>query len=51
VDGTVGAADDDQRSPDRDYLTLLNELKHYNNGQLLLKPALIVKILPNFKSP
>lgn len=33
--------EDDARSPISDYLTLMNELKHYNNGLLLKKPSLI----------
>lgn len=33
IDGSVGSGDDDdKRSPLSDYLTLMNELKHYNNG-------------------
>ena len=51
IDGSV---DDDsgdnpkskssERSPVADYLTLRNELKHYNNGALLNKPSLIVSV-------
>ena len=33
-----------ERSPLADYLTLRNELKHYNNGALLNKPSLIVRV-------
>ena len=29
------------RSPLSDYMTLMNELKHYNGGQLLKKPSII----------
>ncbi len=43
IDGTVGTADDDKRSPATDYEILMNELKHYNKGILLKKPSLIVR--------
>ncbi len=44
IDGSVGTGDeDDPRSPLTDYMTLMNELKHYNKGLLLKKPSLIVK--------
>ena len=42
IDGSVGNSEDEKRTPVGDYLTLLNELKHYNKGALLAKPALIV---------
>ena len=51
IDGSVDDDSDDnpksksgERSPMADYLTLRNELKHYNNGSLLNKPSLIVSI-------
>jgi GTPase involved in cell partitioning and DNA repair len=50
VDGTVGTAEDERRSPTSDYLTLMNELKHYNKGALLKKPSLIVRV-KTFSSP
>jgi GTP-binding protein len=40
IDGST--AEDEKRSPLGDYLVLMNELRHFNNGQLLKKPALIV---------
>lgn len=42
IDGSVGTAEDDLRTPSSDYEVLMNELKHYNNGLLLKKPSLIV---------
>ncbi len=47
IDGSVGTGDDDKRSPVDDYLTLMNELRHYNKGFLLNKPALIVRSIEN----
>ena len=51
IDGSVDDDSDDnpksksgERSPMADYLTLRNELKHYNNGSLLNKPSRIVSI-------
>jgi GTPase involved in cell partitioning and DNA repair len=45
IDGSVGNTEEEKRTPVDDYLTLLNELKHYNKGALLAKPALIVRLL------
>ena len=49
IDGSVDGDSSDnpksksgERSPLADYLTLRNELKHYNNGALLNKPSIIV---------
>jgi hypothetical protein len=42
IDGSTGNSEDEKRTPVDDYLTLLNELKHYNKGALLAKPSLIV---------
>jgi len=47
IDGS--SEDVDGRSPVKDYEVLLNELKHYQNGALLKKPSLIVRLKTHLK--
>jgi len=47
IDGS--SEDVDGRSPIKDYEVLINELKHYQNGVLLKKPSLIVRLNANLK--
>ena len=45
IDGSYEDAESN-RSPIEDYKVLMSELKHYQGGQLLNKPSLIVISIP-----